>query len=118
MNVRKKSVNEQGKLSAYCLSDVTECIKKCRYSIKPDARRDAFQLFGWGEDDIIFIYNKLRTHNFLNTNLSRYKPGVFIDAYIIQIRQENIYTHFYIENGYLVINSFHQDDNFMGRSIL
>ena len=93
--------------SYYSLTDVVDRIDKGNLVINSDAERDAFQLFGWGLSDIEAAYRKLQPKHFYKTDLSRVKPGVYLDVYKAKIHGERIYTHFYIDhNGILVINSF------------
>ena len=93
--------------SYYSLTEVVQKINEPHVIIKPDAQRDAFQLFGWGLSDIFDAYTKLQPKHFYKTDVSKHKPGVYLDFYKATINGERIYTHFYINNkSFLVINSF------------
>jgi hypothetical protein len=95
--------------SYYSLKEVVQKISEGQVIIKPNAVRDAFQLFGWGLSDIYDAYKKLQPKHFHKTDPSRAKPGVYLDFYKATINGEKIYTHFYIDSfdnkPVLVINS-------------
>ena len=93
--------------SYYSLTEVVQKINEAHVIIKPNAARDAFQLFGWRLSDIFDAYRKLQPKHFYKTDVSKYKPGVYLDFYKATINGERIYTHFYISSiSSLVINSF------------
>jgi len=93
--------------SYYSLTEVVQKINERHVIIRPNAARDAFQLFGWGLSDIFDAYRKLQPKHFNKTDVSKAKPGVYLDFYKATINGERIYTHFYINNKlFLVINSF------------
>jgi len=95
--------------SYYSLNEVVQKINNGHVLIKPNAVRDAFQLFGWGISDIKVAYMKLKPRHFHKTDVSKVKAGVYLDFYKATINGERIYTHFYINNeSILVINSFHR----------
>jgi len=94
--------------SYYSLTEVVQKINNGQVLIKPNAARDAFQLFGWGLSDIKDVYRKLQPRHFYKTDPSKAKAGVPLDFYKATINGERIYTHFYIndKSNLLVINSF------------
>jgi hypothetical protein len=94
--------------SYYELSEVKEKIKNKQYYINSNAVKGAFQGFGWGIDDILRVYKNLKKSHYYKSANSQNKPMIVIDVYKASISGENIYTHFYIENDNLIINSFHK----------
>ncbi len=95
--------------SYYELSEVKAKIAAGNVLVRPDVVRDALVDFGWGIDDILDVYRKLRPGHFLIADNSRTKFFIVIDSYKARINGEEIYTHFYIDDdGRLVINSFHR----------
>jgi hypothetical protein len=95
--------------SYYSLTEAVQKINNGQVLIRPNAVRDAFQLFGWGVSDIKDAYRRLRPRHFHKTDESKVKAGVYLDFYKATINGERIYTHFYINNeSILVINSFHR----------
>lgn len=93
--------------SYYSLTEVVQKIDEGHAIIRSNAARDAFQLFGWVLSDIFDAYRKLQPKHFCKTDVSKAKPGVYLDFYKASINGERIYTHFYISNeSFLVINSF------------
>jgi len=95
--------------SYYSLTEVVQKINNGQVLIKPNALRDAFQLFGWGLSDIKGAYRRLQPRHFYKTDVSKAKAGVYLDFYKATINGERIYTHFYInDESVLVINSFHR----------
>ena len=93
--------------SYYPLTEVVEKINRGQVLINSNATRDAFQLFGWGLSDIKDAYRKLQPRHFYKTDVSKIKPGVYLDFYKATINGERIYTHLYInDKSTLVINSF------------
>ena len=93
--------------SYYLLTEVVQKINEGQVRINSNAARDAFQLFGWGLSDITDAYRNLQPKHFCKTDVSKAKPGLYLDFYKATINDERIYTHFYISNkSVLVINSF------------
>lgn len=65
--------------------------------------------FGWGMDNILDAFLKLKPQHFYKTDVSRINPENVIDYYKARgLKGENIYTHFYIDDEaeFLIINSF------------
>ena len=96
--------------SYYPLSEVIQKINNGQVLIRSNAKRDAYQIFGWGFSDIKDAYRKLQPNHFHKTDVSRVKAGVALDFYKATINGEIIYTHFYIDDKtkVLIINSFHE----------
>ena len=93
----------------YPLQKVKEKIAQGQYLIKPNAVYSAFQDFGWNEADIKQVYRKLQDNHYQKTDKSKTIPGIMLDVYYVEnINGEDVYTHFYIDDDRLIINSFHQ----------
>ena len=107
---KRKPVRRSYTKSHYQLSEVIQKINNGQVSIRSNAKRDAYQQFGWGLSDIKDAYRKLQPKHFHKTDVSRYKAGLALDFYKATINGEKIYTHFYIndKSKFLVINSFHE----------
>ncbi|MFZ7134117.1 MAG: type II toxin-antitoxin system MqsR family toxin [Eubacteriales bacterium] len=109
MSRRKKNKpRKHYQLNHYSLSVVEQRINDGMYLIKENAKQGAYQDFGWDTSDIKKFYRKLKPRHFHKTDSSKCKLGVIIDAYKAHIYGEDVYTHFYIEEGLLVINGFHR----------
>ena len=98
-------------MSYYNLTDVVQKIREHKFVINPNAIKCAYQDFGWGKDEIVAALKNLRAKHFLRTIPFRTKQGNVVDGVMVDhyggiINQEDIYTHFYIEDDFLVINSF------------
>jgi hypothetical protein len=96
--------------SSYTLPDVKSKLKDNKVNITFNARKRAYEDFGWSTSDILDAYTKLRPTHFYTTLLSNTQFPLMYDVYKGTINGEEIYTHFYIdqESGYLIINSFHK----------
>ena len=107
---KRKPITRSYAKSHYQLSAVVQKINNGQLLIKPNAKKDAYQKFGWGLSDIKDAYRKLQPKHFHKTDASKSKAGVALDIYKATINGENIYTHFYIndKSKFLVINSFHE----------
>ena len=93
----------------YKLNDVKDAIANNRYMIRKNAQRDALRDFGWTTQNIHAAFLKLNGGHFYKTMKSEIKPGVMLDVYKSNYLGCEFYTHFYMQNGMLVIiNSFHK----------
>jgi hypothetical protein len=93
----------------YPLQNVKEKIAQGQYRINHNAVKSAFQDFGWKEADIKHVYRKLQDKHYHQTDKSKTIPGIMLDVYYVEnINGEDVYTHFYINDDRLIINSFHQ----------
>ena len=78
--------------------------------IRDDAKLDARRDFGWRDPDIMDALKKLQPRDFYKSDTSVVKPLTVLDFYKARVNGENVYVHFYIDDGLkkLVINSFHK----------
>jgi len=103
----KRAKRRVASRSYYSLSQVVQRINAGHVLIRSNAARDAFQLFGWGSSDIFDAYRRLQPKHFYKTDISKAKPGVYLDFYKATINGERVYTHFYVNSeAFVVINSF------------
>lgn len=94
----------------YSLKDVKKLIKSGCIKINSNASNDAYNDFGWHEEDIKKSLLKLNQTHFHKTEPYRGHPGTMIDYYKAKslMYQNDVYIHFYIDplSGVLIINSF------------
>lgn len=93
----------------YPLPEVLLLIQQGKVVIRPDARTDAQNDFGWDTDDILEALSKLKEKHFYKKDVSsrnRWHVYDFYKAY--GLCGEDVYMHFFIDddNDMLVINSF------------
>lgn len=97
------------------LSEVKSLIDNALINI--NAQEDARNDFNWGTQDIRKCLKKLNhkyysddpeKNHFYKTEDHNFKPDIKVDIYKAKRIMEgfSIYTHFYIENGSLIISSF------------
>jgi len=76
--------------------------------ISSDALNRADKDFGWSEADIRDVYSKLQVKHY---HKSGEKFGITTDIYHVKkIKGEDVYTYFYMDDGKLIIDSFHRLD--------
>ena len=90
------------------LAEVKKKIKAGQFVINDDVLNDARLEFGWNKNDILYAYSKLKPEDCCDTDHSKIKYLMVVDTYEANIRNEDIYTHFYINAGMVIINSFHK----------
>lgn len=112
MSRGRKRTRKSIRNSYYPLSEVVQKIDGGEVVINSNALQDAFDDFGWRYDNILKAYKMLRPRHYYKTDYSVTRPGFVLDFYKAHIMGEDIYTHFYIDDGNrkLVINSFKQDN--------
>ena len=93
----------------YPLEQVKALVRKGNQRVKQNALDSARSDFGWESEEIKGALLALRPAHFFKTEPSVCKPAVMVDYYkAYNLKKENIYTHFYIDNEevWVVINSF------------
>jgi len=105
---KRRSTKSYHQLNKYDLSEIKQKIDDGSYLIRENAKQSAYQDFGWEISDIKKFYKRLKLKYFYKTENSKNIPGVVIDAYKAHLFGEDVYTHFYINDDLLVINSFHR----------
>lgn len=95
--------------SWYPLSEVRDLIDQGRVYIRANALNDALRDFGWETPDVIDAVKRLQPRHFYKRDESKKKHRVVLDFYKAHgLKGEDVYIHFYIDegDGVLVINSF------------
>lgn len=93
----------------YPIEQVKTLVRNGKWRVNSNALRSAENDFGWGVEDIRNAILALRPTHFYKTEPSKCKPAIMVDYYkAYNLKKENIYTHFYIDNEevWVVINSF------------
>lgn len=97
----------------YSKRQITKLIAEDKYFIDPRALKTADRDFGWDNDDILKAIKKLQpvTPPFNKSDRKDGNPDIWVDIYIaVGLMEENIYIKFWIDEGILVIYSFHAPD--------
>jgi hypothetical protein len=107
MKKKKQASKTKRPTSQYDLATIRTLIDEEKVLIRPNAERSAFDDFGWGIDDVKGAITKLKPKHFHKTADHNKIPGIVLDFYKARgIKNENIYTHFYIDSkGFLIISS-------------
>ena len=92
----------------YDLATVRTLIDQGKVFIRQNAVKSALDDFGWDIDDIKTAMKKLKPKHFYKPADHNKVPGIVLDFYKARgIKNEDIYTHFYITSkGILIISSF------------
>ncbi len=99
--------------AVYPLKDVQRLVNGGQWKARKNAREGARIAFGWRDEDIKRAILALRPCHFYKSDWSnaRYSDGIMLDFYKSRFLDEEVYTHFYIENGVLlVVNSFKETE--------
>lgn len=71
------------------------------------ASRGAWLSFGWRQADILDAVARLQVKHFYKREPYRENPSIEMDNYKARgLKGENVYTHFHVEDGLLIISSF------------
>ncbi|HOF62602.1 MAG TPA: type II toxin-antitoxin system MqsR family toxin [Candidatus Latescibacteria bacterium] len=95
--------------ATYPLEDVRRLVNSGKWKARKNALEGAWKAFGWESDDIRRAILALKPCHFYKSDWSnaRCSDGIMLDFYKSRFRGEDVYTHFYVENGVLlVVNSF------------
>ncbi|BDD87984.1 type II toxin-antitoxin system MqsR family toxin [Desulfofustis limnaeus] len=91
----------------YSIKTVRKCIDNGNFFVEPKARETAKNHFGWLQDQILAAMKELRPKHFHKSDKKFDDPYVYVDYYKARgLRGEDVYVHFRIEDGYLIICSF------------
>lgn len=91
----------------YSLKKVKFLVSEKKCSINDNARRTARKDFGWGAADIKKALSRLQPKHFYKSDSKYDDPTVYVDYYKARdLMGENLYIHFRIEKGCLIICSF------------
>lgn len=93
--------------AAYSLADIRTLISTNKFDVHPDALKTARKAFGWGRTEIKKAFLSLQKKHFKKSTENWDDPSIYVDSYKARgIMGENVYTHFHIEEGRLIIRSF------------
>jgi len=75
--------------------------------VTQEALYSAEDAFGWGLEDIEKALMRLTVKHWYKSEPRYDNPRIWVDYYRAQnIMGEDIYTHFYVEEGVLIVDSF------------
>jgi hypothetical protein len=95
-------------IAYYSLKQVKKLISTdgC-HEIRATARKTAYKDFGWKAEDIKKAILKLQPKHFYKRAYKYDNPAIHVDHYKANgLLHENVYIHFRIEEGILIICSF------------
>lgn len=91
----------------YSKKKILELINTGKVSITEQARATAKKDFGWDIDDICKALKSLQPLSWYSSEHRHNNPSIWVDYYrAVGLKGENVYTHFYIEDDCLIIDSF------------
>ncbi|OGH03814.1 MAG: hypothetical protein A2557_13770 [Candidatus Lambdaproteobacteria bacterium RIFOXYD2_FULL_56_26] len=90
------------------LKTVRDLLNQGLYRINPDVLQKAKVDFGWEEGEIIKAVKKLNVSQCYNTVPHTLAPTCWVDYYRAKNLhlERDVYLHFYVHAGTVVINSF------------
>ncbi len=97
--VRDKAYYSKGQLS--------KLISEGNVLVTEQARKSAQNDFGWNLNDICRALQAMPVKFCYKSEPRFNNPKIWVDYYRAHgLKGENVYTHFYVENGKLIIDSF------------
>ncbi|MGD9973212.1 MAG: type II toxin-antitoxin system MqsR family toxin [Desulfatirhabdiaceae bacterium] len=91
----------------YSQKEIRSYISDRKVEIRSSALQNAQKDFGWGIDDIYKALSKLPLRCWYKSEPRYNNPQIWVDYYRCpDLNGENIYTHFYVDNDRLIIDSF------------
>lgn len=90
------------------LRDVKKMLRKGHFRIQPNAQMDARRDFGWETKDIKQALLNLTDSQCYSSKTHETVPIAVVDYYRAPKLKDNedVYTHFYVQQHCVVINSF------------
>jgi hypothetical protein len=95
-----------------CLREVKKMLENGKFRINTNALESARHDFGWGTEEIKDALLRLKDNQCYKTDVhNRFSPST-VDFYRAKNLKddEDVYTHFYVMNGSVVVNSFKKLD--------
>ena len=90
----------------YGLGQIKRLISSGNFDVTKGARVTAKKKFGWNTEDIKKALCKLQPKHFHKSAENWDDPSIYVDYYKARgLMGENVYTHFHIEEGTLIISS-------------
>lgn len=102
----------------YSLGKVKHLISQGKVEFDGDALDFAKEDFGWGIDEIFSAFRCLRETDWHKSSPKTTSPdkGIQLDYYkSFNLKGEKVFTHFYIKDDTLFIDSFHDINRRRGR---
>ncbi len=99
--------------ATYPLQKVKQLVTNGQCKVRQNALVGAWKAFRWKDEDIKRAILALKPCHFCKSAWSnaRYSDGIMLDFYKSRFLDEEVYTHFYIEDGVLlIVNSFKETD--------
>lgn len=94
-------------MPAYSFSQIRDLLQNDHYLVSKGARRTAIDDFGWKDEDIKKAILALKLKDFYKTTDNWDDPSIKVDYYRAKgLLGENVYMHFHVEDGDLIISSF------------
>jgi len=91
----------------YSKRQLRNLIKADKLFVTPSARNSARDSFGWSLEDIEKALLALPQGSWHKSCPRFGDPSIFVDYYkAIDLLGENVYTHFYVDDGVLIVDSF------------
>ena len=91
----------------YGKRQIVNLLKEGRVYVTEEALYSAEDAFGWNLEDIKNALMRLMPKHWYKSEPRYDNPEIWVDYYRARnIMGENIYTHFYVEEDILVIDSF------------
>jgi len=91
----------------YSKRQIRNFINADKLSVTPSARNSARDSFGWSLEDIEKALLALPQGSCYKSCSRFGDPSIFVDYYrAIDLLGENVYTHFYVDDGVLIVDSF------------
>lgn len=91
----------------YSKKQIINLISSGNAYIEEEARRSAQDDFGWGIDDICNALKALPVKYWYDSKKRFDNPEIWVDYYRAHdLMGERVYTHFYVNDGKLIIDSF------------
>ena len=94
-------------MPAYSKNQLRDLLQNDHYLVSKGAKKTALDDFGWRDRDIKKAILALRKKDFHKTTENWDNPSIKVDYYRAKgLMGENVYTHFHVEDGELIISSF------------
>ncbi len=91
----------------YSKKQIQDLILNGRVHITRKALESAKNDFGWDSNDICLALKVLKRNDFYKSAPRYQNPKIYVDYYKApNLKGERVYTHFHVEDGNLIIESF------------
>jgi len=90
----------------YSKKQIHNFIGSGKLHVTESARNSARDFFGWSLEDIEKALLILSQKSCYKSEPRFNNPNIWVDYRAINILGENVYTHFYVEDGILIVDSF------------